>query len=70
MSGTCMKDTWTKPKGGRIKDGTSGRVGWGRVMGEHRGGPSRNMYKGHMDKAKGGNQGWEAGLGGVGAVVG
>ena len=23
-------------------------------MGENREGPSRNMYKGHMDKAKGG----------------
>ena len=30
---------------------------WGKI-GE---GPSRNMYKGHMDKAKG----WEVGMGGV-----
>ena len=28
-------------------------------MGENREGPSRNMYKGHMDKAKGG--GFEGG---------
>ena len=25
--GTCIKDTWTKPKGGRIEVG--GRDGWG-----------------------------------------
>ena len=30
-------------------------------------GSSRNMYKGHMDKAKGGqDQGWKVGMGGVG----
>ena len=34
VSGTCMKDTWTKPKGGRIKDGKWRWLGWGRVMGE------------------------------------
>ena len=35
---------------------------WGKI-GE---GPSRNMYKGHMDKAKG----WEVGMSGVGAWSG
>ena len=25
LSGTCIKDTWTKPKGGRI---TGGKWGW------------------------------------------
>ena len=28
--GTCMKDTWTKPKGGRIE---GGRWGWVRQWG-------------------------------------
>ena len=28
FSGTCIKDTWTKPKRGRIKGGKWG--GWGR----------------------------------------
>ena len=33
-------------------------------------GSSRNMYKGHMDKAKGGqDQGWEVEMGRVGGVV-
>ena len=27
FSGTCIKDTWTTLKGGRIKDGNG--VGWG-----------------------------------------
>ena len=31
----------------------------------------RNIYKGHMDRAKGGwDQGWEVGMAGVGGVVG
>ena len=32
-SGTCIKDTWTKPKGGRIEgeseDGCCGEASWG-----------------------------------------
>ena len=28
FSGTCIKDTWTKPKGVRIKGGKWGWVGW------------------------------------------
>ena len=27
--GTCIKDTCTKPKGGRIEGGRRGYVGWG-----------------------------------------
>ena len=27
--GTCLKDTWTKPKGGKIKSGRWGWVGQG-----------------------------------------
>ena len=26
---TCIKDTWTKPKGGRINGGRWGWLGWG-----------------------------------------
>ena len=33
FSGTCMKDTWTKPKGSRIKGGKWGWLGWGAVVG-------------------------------------
>ena len=29
FSGTSVKDTWTKPKGGRIKSGKWGWLGWG-----------------------------------------
>ena len=28
LSETCTKDTWTKPKRGRIKDGEWGWLGW------------------------------------------
>ena len=31
--GTCIKDPWTKPKGGRIEGGRWGWVGLGRVVG-------------------------------------
>ena len=31
--GTCMKDPWTKPKGGRTECGRWGWVGWSRVVG-------------------------------------
>ena len=31
---THIKDTWTKPKVGRIKSGRWGWVGWGAVKGE------------------------------------
>ena len=31
--GTCIKDTWTKPKGGRIESGTVGMAGVGRSGG-------------------------------------
>ena len=29
LSGTCIKDTWTKPKGGRIEGGRCGWLGSG-----------------------------------------
>ena len=29
FSGTCTKDTWTKPKAGRIKGGKWGWLRWG-----------------------------------------
>ena len=39
--------------------------GW--EEGYQKGGSLRNMYKGHMDKAKGGqDRGWEVGMAGVG----
>ena len=31
FSGTCIKDTWTKPKRGRIKGGKWGWLGWGKM---------------------------------------
>ena len=34
-------------------------------MGEIGKGPSRDLYKGHMDKARG-DTGWEVGMGGAG----
>ena len=33
LSGTRIKDTWTKPKGGRIKGGKWGWLEWGAVGG-------------------------------------
>ena len=33
MSGTCMKDTGTKPKGGRIQGRRWGWLGWEGVVG-------------------------------------
>ena len=33
MSGTCIKDTWTKPKQGRIKGGKWGWLQWWEVVG-------------------------------------
>ena len=39
-------------------------------MGGNRGGSSRNMYKGHMDKAKGNRIEWGVGKGGMGGLVG
>ena len=40
-------------------------------MGGKRGRTFRNMYKGHMDKTKGGSySGWEVGMAEVGGVVG
>ena len=33
--GTCIKDTWTKPKGGRMERGRWGWVGLGELMGEN-----------------------------------
>ena len=39
-------------------------------MGEKEGRVFRIMYKGHMDKAKGGwDPGWEMGMAGVGGVL-
>ena len=32
FSGTCIQDTWTKPKRGRIKGGKRGWLGWGEVV--------------------------------------
>ena len=34
FSGTSIKDTWTKPKGGRIKGGKWGWLGWWGVVEE------------------------------------
>ena len=33
FSGTSIKDTWTKPKWGRVKAGKWGWLGWGEVVG-------------------------------------
>ena len=33
FSGTCTKDTWTKPKWGRIKGGELGWPGWMQMLG-------------------------------------
>ena len=33
FSGTCIKDTWTKPKRDRIKSGKWGWLGWVGVVG-------------------------------------
>ena len=30
--GTCINDSWTKPKGGRTEGGRGGRVGQGKVV--------------------------------------
>ena len=38
--GVCIKDTWTKPKWGRIEGGRRGYVGWGGVIG----GKWRQLY--------------------------
>ena len=38
--GTCIKDTWTKLKWGRIEDGRWGWLGWEGVMG----GKLRQLY--------------------------
>ena len=35
FSGTSTKDTWTKPKSGRIEDGEWGWLGWGEWWGEN-----------------------------------
>ena len=40
FSGTTIKDTWTKPKVGRIKGGKWGWLGWGGVVG----GEWRKLY--------------------------
>ena len=40
FSGTCVKDTWTKPKLGRIKVGKWEWLGWGRSGG----GEWRQLY--------------------------
>ena len=32
LQGTCIKDPWTKPKGGKIEGGRWGWVGWGQVV--------------------------------------
>ena len=47
LSGTCIKDTWTKPKGGRIK-GRSGD-GWGEGSG---GGEMQTLYLKNNKKKK------------------
>ena len=70
FSGTCIKDTWTKPNGGRTKGGKWGWLWWGEgVVGRR---VFRNYYKGHMDKTKGeggrrGGRGvwlgWDRGIG-------
>ena len=35
FSGTSIKDTWTKAKGGRIEGGRWGWLGWGVWWGEN-----------------------------------
>ena len=35
VSGTSIKDTWTKAKGGRIEGGRWGWLGWGVWWGEN-----------------------------------
>ena len=40
FTGTSIKDTWTKPKGGRIEGGRWGWLGWREVVG----GKSRQFY--------------------------
>ena len=46
MSGTCIKDTWTKPKGGRIEGGRWGWVGWEGVVGRK----WRQLYSNNNEK--------------------
>ena len=52
--GTCIKDTWTKPKVGRIKGGRWGSLGWMGVMG----GKWRKLYL-NDNKRWGGGRGRE-----------
>ena len=40
LSGTCIKDTWTKPKRGKIKGGRWAWLGWREVVG----GKWRQLY--------------------------
>ena len=35
FSGTCIKDTWTKPKGVGLRSGGGGDWGWGQWCGEN-----------------------------------
>ena len=46
--GACLKDTWTKPKGGRIEDG---RRGWVQQRGVV-GGKWRQLYLNNNKKEK------------------
>ena len=48
FSGKCIKDTWTKPKGGRIKGGKWGWLGWEGVVG----GTWRQLYLNNKKKCE------------------
>ena len=45
---TCIKDPWTKPKGGRIEGGRWGWVGWEKVVA----GKWRQLYLNNNKKKK------------------
>ena len=53
FSGTCIKQPWTKPKGGRIKGGKWGWLGWGgMVAGKQRPLNLNNNKKCEKNKSK------------------
>ena len=48
FSGTCIKDTWTKPKRSRIKGGKWGLLGWRGAVG----GKWRQLYLNNNKKCE------------------
>ena len=50
LSGTRIKDTWTKPNAGRIKGGKWGCLRWGRVVGGQGMGKFLNGNKKNCEK--------------------